>query len=140
MSVTNALDFFKIGVIRHKNPPAEETVGGFGGAVAPVIALQKVYQNSGQRGRNNPASGKPETGFAAGRSPLVDPGRIELLTSALRSPLRFICDFVQFVAIGFAVRFISVSVSTYLGQTEVVFDPFLGLVSTKSQQNPSENI
>ncbi|HBI51598.1 MAG TPA: hypothetical protein DDX72_02325 [Ruminococcaceae bacterium] len=115
-------------------------MGGFDGAVAPVIALQKVYQNSGQRGRKNPASGKPETGFAARRRGLVDPGRIELLTSALRSPLRFYCNFVQFVAIGFAMRFIAVSVSTYFRRSEVIFAPFLGLVSTKSQQNLSENI
>ena len=73
-------------------------------------------------------------------SRLVDPGRIELLTSALRSPLRFYCNFVQFVAIGFAMRFIAVSVSTYFRRSEVIFAPFLGLVSTKSQQNLSENI
>ncbi len=87
-----------------------------------------------------PASGKPETGFAAGRSPLVDPEGIEPLTSALRSPLRFNCDFVWFDAIGFVVRFVAVSDSTYLGRFEVIFDPFLGLVSTKSQQNPRENV
>ena len=33
----NALVFCKTCVIRHKNPPTDETAGGFGGAVAPVF-------------------------------------------------------------------------------------------------------
>jgi len=37
---------------------------------APVIALQKVYLNFGQRGRKYPASDKPETGFGGAVAPV----------------------------------------------------------------------
>ena len=46
------------------------------------IALQKVYLLSGQRGRKISRLGKPKTGFAAGRSPLVEARGVEPLSES----------------------------------------------------------
>ena len=39
LSVANALDFYKTCMIRHENPPTDETVGGFAAGRSPLVGV-----------------------------------------------------------------------------------------------------